>query len=340
MLASGLNIISGLGLALSAAVISALMIAALMPVLRRYALARPNARSSHAVPTPQGAGIAIISIPITILVFGYLTQTQEEWQLLLAAGLVILALTGAIDDVFPLPVLLRLFAQVISAYLVVIARPEAVQIFPLLPSWLEIAGLVLGLVWFINLTNFMDGIDGITVVQKSCVSLGVVLLLAIVASSAGSYVGPVAIGLLGALLGFIPFNKHVASAFMGDVGSLPIGALTGWMLIVVAAEGYIAAALLLPMYYLADATVTLYRRWKRGERLHEAHRSHFYQLAVQRGFLVPEVTNRILGLNVALGLLAFLSVEAGSPVVDIAVVVVGLILTAALMRHFDRGRNA
>ena len=340
MLASGLNIISGLGLALSAAVVSAVMIAALMPLLRRYALARPNARSSHAVPTPQGAGAAIIAVPIVILAFGYLTQDQGEWQLLLAAGLAVLALTGGIDDVWPLPVWLRLLVQVLSAYLVVIARPELVQIFPLLPSWLETAGLVLGLVWFINLTNFMDGIDGITVVQKSCVSLGVVLLLAIVASPAGNYVGPVAIGLLGALVGFIPFNKHVASAFMGDVGSLPIGALTGWMLIVVAADGYIAAALLLPMYYIADATVTLYRRWNRGEKLHEAHRSHFYQLAVQRGFLVPEVTNRILGLNVALGLLAFLSVEARSPVIDITVVVVGLMLTAALMRHFDRGRNA
>lgn len=340
MLASGLNIISGLGLALSAAVVSAVMIAALMPLLRRYALARPNARSSHAVPTPQGAGAAIIAVPIVILAFGYLTQDQGEWQLLLAAGLAVLALTGGIDDVWPLPVWLRLLVQVLSAYLVVIARPEVVQIFPLLPSWLETAGLVLGLVWFINLTNFMDGIDGITVVQKSCVSLGVVLLLAIVASPAGNYVGPVAIGLLGALVGFIPFNKHVASAFMGDVGSLPIGALTGWMLIVVAADGYIAAALLLPMYYIADATVTLYRRWNRGEKLHEAHRSHFYQLAVQRGFLVPEVTNRILGLNVALGLLAFLSVEARSPVIDITVVVVGLMLTAALMRHFDRGRNA
>ncbi|MAI44911.1 MAG: glycosyltransferase family 4 protein [Hyphomicrobiaceae bacterium TMED74] len=316
------------------------MIAALMPLLRRYALARPNARSSHAVPTPQGAGAAIIAVPIVILAFGYLTQDQGEWQLLLAAGLAVLALTGGIDDVWPLPVWLRLLVQVLSAYLVVIARPEVVQIFPLLPSWLETAGLVLGLVWFINLTNFMDGIDGITVVQKSCVSLGVVLLLAIVASPAGNYVGPVAIGLLGALVGFIPFNKHVASAFMGDVGSLPIGALTGWMLIVVAADGHIAAALLLPMYYIADATVTLYRRWNRGEKLHEAHRSHFYQLAVQRGFLVPEVTNRILGLNVALGLLAFLSVEASSPVIDITVVVVGLMLTAALMRHFDRGRNA
>lgn len=339
MLASGLNVLSGFGLLLLAAITSALLIAALMPLLQRYALARPNARSSHTEPTPQGAGVAIIAVPVVVLLLGYLFGDQEEWQLLLAASLALLAITGAVDDVYPLPVLVRLIIQILAAYLVVIARPDEKQIFEFLPSWLETLGLVVGLVWFINLTNFMDGIDGITVVQKSCVSLGVVLLLANLASPAGSYVSPVAISLLGALIGFIPFNKHVASAFMGDVGSLPIGALTGWMLIIVAAEGFVAAALLLPMYYLADATVTLYRRWKRGEKLHHAHRSHFYQLAVQRGFRVPEVTNRILGLNVTLGLLALLSVEIASPVVDIAVVIAGAILTAALMRHFDRGRN-
>ncbi len=339
MLASGLNVLSGFGLLLASAIISALIIAALMPVLRRYALARPNARSSHTQPTPQGAGIAIIAIPVAVLLLGYLLGQQEQWQLLLAVALVLLAITGAIDDIYPLPVILRLFIQVVAAYLVVIARPEQDQIFSVLPQWLETVGLVIGLVWFINLTNFMDGIDGITVVQKICVSVGVVLLFANLATPIGSYVSPVALALVGALIGFIPFNKHVASAFMGDVGSLPIGALTGWMLIVVAAEGFIAAALLLPLYYLADATITLYRRWKRGEKLHEAHRSHFYQLAVQRGFRVPEVTNRILGLNITLGLLALLSAEMASPTVDIAAVCAGAILTAALMRHFDRGRN-
>ena len=339
MLASGLNVLSGFGLLLASAILSALIIAALMPVLRRYALARPNARSSHTQPTPQGAGIAIVAIPVAVLLLSYLFGEPENWQLLLAVALVLLAVTGAVDDIYPLPVVLRLLVQVISAYLVVIARPEQGQIFEVLPPWLETAGLVVGLVWFINLTNFMDGIDGITVVQKSCVSVGVVLLFANLATPIGGDVSPVALALVGALIGFFPFNKHVASAFMGDVGSLPIGALTGWMLIVVAAEGFIAAALLLPLYYLADATVTLYRRWKRGERLHEAHRSHFYQLAVQRGFRVPEVTNRILGLNVTLGLLALFSAEMASPVVDIAAVCAGAILTAALMRHFDRGRN-
>ena len=125
---------------------------------------------------------------------------------------------------------------------------------------------------------------------------------------------------------------------MGDVGSLPIGALVGWMLIVVAGDGNIAAAILLPMYYLADATVTLVRRMRRGERLYEAHRSHSYQLAVQRGFRVPEVTNRIFGLNIALILLALLSVELQSTVGDIVAVGTGAVLTAALMRHFERGR--
>jgi len=86
------------------------------------------------------------------------------------------------------------------------------------------------------------------------------------------------------------------------------------------------------------ATVTLVRRMRRGERLHQAHRCHSYQLAVQRGFRVPEVTNRIFGLNIALILLALLSVELRSTIVDVVAVSTGVILTAALLRHFERGR--
>ena len=146
MLASGLNILSGFGLVVLSAVVSALLIAALMPLLRRYALARPNARSSHSVPTPQGAGIAIVAIPVTVLLFGYVSHSQEQWQLLLAAALVLLALTGAIDDIYPLPVIVRLLVQILAAYLVVVARPGDSQIFEILPHWVETTGLVIGLV--------------------------------------------------------------------------------------------------------------------------------------------------------------------------------------------------
>jgi UDP-N-acetylmuramyl pentapeptide phosphotransferase/UDP-N-acetylglucosamine-1-phosphate transferase len=342
-MSTGLNLAGGLMLIAGAGIATAALIMLIMPLLRRYALARPNARSSHSAPTPQGAGAAIIVTPVVLLLTAWLWGAEADgnaWAIRLAMAIVLLAATGALDDIFQLPVLLRLIIQFAAATLVVFAVPENMRIIPFLPGWLETAGLVIGLVWFINLTNFMDGIDGITVVVVTSIAMGVVLVHAVTDSVAITSVSVVAIGLIGALVGFAPFNRHVASVFMGDVGSLPIGALTGWMMIVLAAEGYIAAALLLPLYYLADATTTLFRRWRRGERLQEAHRSHFYQLAVQRGFRVPEVTNRIFGLNVVLILLALLTVELGTLAVDVTCLMAGGILTAALLRHFERGRDA
>src|SRR5206468_1733735 len=92
--------------------------------------------------------------------------------------------------------------------------------------------------------------------------------------------------LAGAVLGFAPFNRPVATLFLGDVGSLPIGLLLFWLLIQLAGSGHLAAALLLPLYYLADTMITLVRRMAAGERIVLAHRSHFYQRATNGGYSV------------------------------------------------------
>jgi UDP-N-acetylmuramyl pentapeptide phosphotransferase/UDP-N-acetylglucosamine-1-phosphate transferase len=204
-----------------------------------------------------------------------------------------------------------------------------------LPAWIEFPLLVVGLVWFINLTNFMDGLDWLTVSEFVPVTLALAVLAAL--GAAPGHVGLIAIVLAGALIGFAPHNRHVAQVFLGDVGSLAIGGLVGWMLISLAGNGHIAAALLLPLYYLADATVTLWRRYQRGERLSEAHKSHFYQLAHQRGLSVEGVTDRIFALNVVLAVLAVLTVLAGSLIVSALGLVAGGMLTAALLGHFERG---
>ena len=107
----------------------------------------------------------------------------------------------------------------------------------------------------------------------------------------------VALALLGAMLGFAPFNRPVARLFLGDVGSLPIGLLLGWLLVLLAGDGHLAAALLLPLYYLADATITLGRRWPEGERVWQAHRTHFYQRATDRGFSVQQIVARVFVVN-------------------------------------------
>ncbi len=106
--------------------------------------------------------------------------------------------------------------------------------------------------------------------------------LALVAGAAGWPVVP-ALVLGAAVLGFLPFNLPAARMFMGDVGSATLGFTVGWLLILVAAEGALVTAILLALYFVADATSTLLFRAARGERLHEGHRHHAYQRAVDRG---------------------------------------------------------
>jgi len=145
-----------------------------------------------------------------------------------------------------------------------------------------------------------------------------------------------AAALLGAMLGFAPFNRPVAKIFLGDVGSLPIGLLAGWCLLQLAWHQQIAAALLLPLYYVTDTTVTLFRRMARREPFWAAHRSHFYQRATDNGFSVSRVVGEVFTLNLLLAALAIGSAMTSSAATAVLLFVVGGIATALLVRRFSR----
>jgi len=324
-----------------AAALSFGLVAVLRPLLARYALARPNARSSHKQPTPQGGGIAVVTAALISLWLGALLApgfADGRTQLLvLSFSAILLALIGAVDDIRGLGPAPRLLMQLLAVGIVVAALPADFSIVPQLPVTAERALLLLGGVWFVNLVNFMDGIDWMTVAEVVPVTAGAALLGAIGAEPPDGTL--VALALLGATLGFAPFNRPVAKLFLGDVGSLPIGLLLGWIMLVLAGRGHLAAALLLPLYYLADATLTLGRRLARREPVWEAHRTHFYQRATDRGFTVLDVVVRVFVLNVALAGLALVSAIEPDPRVDIATLALGSALVAWLLLTFTRGKR-
>jgi UDP-N-acetylmuramyl pentapeptide phosphotransferase/UDP-N-acetylglucosamine-1-phosphate transferase len=216
---------------------------------------------------------------------------------------------------------------------VLFSVPGDLRLVPACPLWLERGLLLIAGLWFVNLVNFMDGLDLMTVAEAVPITVAVALL--------GSYghIGAapalVAAALCGALLGFAPFNRPVAKIFLGDVGSLPIGLLLGWCLLELALHQQFAAALLLPLYYLTDATVTLFRRMARREPFWAAHRSHFYQRATDNGFTVWRVVGEVLALNVVLALLAFASVLLNSLVADLALLLAGAVAVAWQLRRFS-----
>ncbi len=344
--AAGIEPFTAMGFSLVMAIllasgfIATVLILVLKPLLVRYALARPNARSSHKIPTPQGGGIAVVGTVLTpvalLLTFTNLPDEIARSLLVLATASVALAMVGAIDDIRPLPAGLRLILQAASVMAVVVTSDVRI-----LPEWvplsLEQAILILGGVWFVNLVNFMDGLDWITVAEMVPVTAFIGLLSWF---TDGPFpTGLIALVLCGALLGFAPFNKPVARLFLGDVGSLPIGLLVGWMLLELAGTGALAAALLLPLYYLMDATITLLRRLARREKVWEAHRSHFYQQATTNGFSVMSVVTHVFVLNLVLAALAAMTLLWPTGLVQVGALIIGVGLVSFVLWRFSQPRT-
>ena len=174
------------------------------------------------------------------------------------------------------------------------------------------------LVWFINLFNFMDGIDGIAGVEAVAVSAGCVLIgilypAAIVLPGFTLY----ALVIAAAAIGFLCWNWEPARVFLGDVGSVPMGYLLGVLLLVLAASGFWAAALILPAYYLADSGVTIVRRAIRGEKIWRPHASHYYQQAARRFGSHARVALAILYADAVLVALALYATQ-GNAILSLA----------------------
>lgn len=335
------NALSPLLIALAAAAVSAGLCVLLRPLLVRYALARPNGRSSHRVPTPQGGGIAVLTGAFLVLGATLpavpLPTAARDALLLVMAAAVLLAIVGAWDDIAPLPASLRLGLQAACVGLVLFLAAPELRLFPeLMPAALERTLALLAGVWFVNLVNFMDGIDWITV--AGIVPLTAALALAGATGILDPATGLLAAALSGGLIGFAPFNRPIARLFLGDVGSLPIGLLTAYLLYRLAETGSFTAALILPLYHITDATITLLRRLARGEKVWEAHRSHFYQQATTNGFSVISVVGQIALLNLALVALAAISIRFPGLTAQIACFALAALLTGLLLRRFAQKR--
>lgn len=274
---------------------------ALIPALRRAAvLDRPNERSSHAAPTPRGGGIAVIAA-ILAAWLAFLLAGVAPWRLtvvLLAAAA--LAVVSWLDDLRDLRASVRLLVQFAAVAVGLAALAPAAPDFPNWPTaaLAALAAAVLW-VWFVNLFNFMDGIDGIAGSEAAAIGAGL-LLFGVLGAGQGWAGAPLAAAVAAAALGFLVWNWAPARIFLGDVGSVPLGYLLGFLLLWAAARGHWRIALILPLYFLADATITLLRRLVRGEPVWRPHREHFYQRAVQRGLGHDAVVRRVIAVNIVL----------------------------------------
>ncbi len=307
----------------------------LVRLLRARAIRdHPNERSSHERPVPRGGGIALIGVALACWAVAA-SLGEPAWSVVrpilgLCFGL---ALVSWADDLRGLPPLPRLTAQAAAVVIALLTVPLG----PWFPGPVQpiLMAVLAGLtwLWFINLFNFMDGIDGIAGVEAASIAGGVALVAAVAGMTDGTPL--LGAALAGAALGFLAWNWQPAKLFLGDVGSVPLGFLLGWMLLSLAAHGYWAAALILPGYFLADASWTLARRAIRGAPVWRAHREHVYQQAVQAGASHAQVSAAVAIANLALVVCAAASV--GDALRQTAALGVAMVIVGILMCYLRRG---
>lgn len=279
--------------------------ATLTGVVRRYALKRqlvdvPGARSSHQLPTPRGGGVAIVLVFLGAL--PWLTL-HEGWALThsiaIGGGGALVAMVGFLDDHAHVAARWRLAAHFLAAFWV-LAWLDVGEVSALLsagmPEFVGFALAAVGLVWMLNLYNFMDGIDAIAGGEAVCVCLGGAALTILCAEPA---IAVALLTLVAAVGGFLVWNLPPAKIFMGDVGSGFLGLTLGSFALMagLADRALFWAWLILLGVFVVDATWTLMRRLLRGDRVYEAHRSHAYQRASRLlGAHLP-VTLAVVGIN-------------------------------------------
>lgn len=282
-------LITGL-VAAGAGLAACLGVAAYIPIARRQGwVAAPLARSSHRLPTPVGAGIVfamVVVLSVAILVAqGLLAPAWRVWAGV--AGL--FALLGWVDDRMQLPVLWRLPVQLLLCLAWALYESRAGM-----PGWWAWALLVLAVVaqaWFINLFNFMDGLDGFAGMEACFVLASFIALAGWTTDTA-----LVSLLLFSGVAGFLAWNLPPARVFMGDGGSLFLG-------FALSALPWLDQGRCLPLWlvlvavFVVDASLTLCWRWRRGDRVAQAHRLHVYQRLAREGGRHGPVLAGLMAVN-------------------------------------------
>lgn len=265
---------------------------ALAWLLRRNRLPmdHPNERSLHATPTPRVGGLGIMAGVLAAALW-----LGDTALLPVTLGAFALAVVSVLDDARGLPVRVRFLAHFVAAAGCLLALG--------LTGWALLAG-TLAVVWVTNLYNFMDGSDGLAG-GMAAIGFGALGLAAWLGDAPGLAAFCAAIA--AAALAFLRFNFPPARVFMGDAGSIPLGFMAASLGILGALQH--AWPWLFPLLvfspFVVDASVTLARRALRGERIWEAHRSHYYQRAVLLGASHRQIAFAAYALMLAMAGLAF-----------------------------------
>ena len=259
-------------------------------------IAHPGARQSHAVATPTGGGLGLVfSIVVMAAILHFIFPLPAFWWQKMLPGVLLLVLIGWRDDKLPVSSFARLLVQL------------AVSFWLLGFDWfsLSIEGAVfyvstiLAMVWMMNLYNFMDGSNGMAGFQGVFAGVMVAGLFLIADQYAMALIS---VAVAAACVGFLPLNFPVATVFMGDVASVPLGFIFAALAVFGLHSGALSwvATILVMSVFIVDATLTLLARVFRGERWYTAHAQHIYQRLIAHGWSHSRVLVVYQSINVML----------------------------------------
>ena len=312
-------------------VVLALLVAALVsflmtPVVKTFAYkvgaidVPKDARRMHKVPIPRLGGLAIfIGFLVSIVLFVNIRGNQQMQSILL--GSVIIVILGVVDDITPLPAKFKFVVQIVAAAIpamngVVIQAISNPNVFSdnlyWVLGWLSIPVTVIWIVAITNSVNLIDGLDGLAN-GVSAISATTVLIIALLGSE--SQVALVMAALVGACVGFMPYNLNPAKIFMGDTGATFLGYILATMSIQGLFKFYAVISFAVPFLILGlpifDTTFAFIRRIAHGQSPMHADRSHIHHRLIDMGLNQKQAVATLYVISAILGLSAVVLTTGG-----------------------------
>lgn len=295
--------------------ISILIAFFLKPLLAKFVKDIPNSRSSHLYEIPSGGGlifvIPLISYAIYILNLKFIL-------------LIPLAIIGLIDDIFKISRTFRAFFQLITILAIIILFKENLSIFYIQPISLIIFPIAFVGLLFINIFNFMDGLDGLL---AGC---------ALIIFSRSLFLhSPELSILIGSLIGFLLFNWSPAKIFMGDIGSTFLGAIYFIILINSSESSQLVMNFLIATPIIFDSLSCLFIRISKKQNIFLPHKLHLYQRLNQAGFKHSTVSILYMGATLFLVLISFLDNNILLMFSSLMVILLGLLINKKYAVNFN-----
>ncbi|HJD55279.1 MAG TPA: glycosyltransferase family 4 protein [Rickettsia endosymbiont of Pyrocoelia pectoralis] len=288
----------------------------------------PSMRRSHKNITPRGGGLAIVLVAIIAFsIFEYVTSSNFTHSVKILPLLFIIASVSFWDDLKPVSVVIRLIVHLVcSACVILLFFPLDLTIYYHIFIYVL---FVIALTGFINIYNFMDGIDGMSCIESIHLSITMLILsrLQLPLLAYPDFIININIIILACSVGFLIFNWHPAKIFLGDVGSISLGFLTGICLLNLAITNthLFIACFIASLYYVTDAVLTILIRLLNKEKIWQPHLKHFFQKAVQKGKSHKQVVSIIAICNIFLMILSIISLYF--PIISLMLALATIILT-------------